>query len=160
LLDLILVQVLRQWHERDNTSEWPEVTHPGIAAALREIHKNPHRQWTVGRLSEIAGMPRTAFSKLFTTVVGQPPMSYLTGWRLSRAARLLRETNASLASIAPQVGIRPNSPSRPPSAGCTACRRDGSAVLRSPDPRRRYAGRRRRSLTGRRTGLWMTSALA
>jgi AraC-like DNA-binding protein len=104
LLDLILVQVLRQWHERDTAAGWPEVAHQGIAAALREIHENPHRPWTVGRLSEVAGMPRTAFSRLFTTAVGRPPMSYLTGWRLGRAARLLRETDAALASIAPRVG--------------------------------------------------------
>ncbi|WP_236795056.1 AraC family transcriptional regulator [Amycolatopsis sp. GM8] len=104
LLDLILVQVLRLWHEQDDTSGWPEVAHPGIASALREIHENPQRQWTVSRLSEVAGMPRTAFSRLFTTLVGRPPMSYLTGWRLSRAARLLRETDASLATIAPKVG--------------------------------------------------------
>lgn len=104
LLDLILVQVLRQWHEQDTAAGWPEVAHPGIAAALREIHENPQQPWTVGRLSEVAGMPRTAFSRLFTTAIGRPPMSYLTAWRLGRAARLLRETEASLASIAPQVG--------------------------------------------------------
>ncbi|HEX4251770.1 MAG TPA: AraC family transcriptional regulator [Pseudonocardia sp.] len=104
LLDLILIQILRQWHEQNSTSGWPEVAHLGIAAALREIHENPHRQWTVGRLSEVAGMPRTAFSRLFTHVVGRPPMSYLTDWRLSRAAQLLHETSASLAKIAPQVG--------------------------------------------------------
>lgn len=104
LLDLILVQVLRQWHERDTATGGPEVAHPGIAAALREIHENPHRPWTVGRLSEVAGMPRTAFSRLFTTEVGRPPMSYLTGWRLGHAARLLRETDAALANIAPKVG--------------------------------------------------------
>ncbi|MFJ9782799.1 AraC family transcriptional regulator [Amycolatopsis sp. NPDC101161] len=104
LLDLILVQVLRQWHERDTAAGGPEVAHPGIAAALREIHENPHRPWTVGRLSEVAGMPRTAFSRLFTAAVGRPPMNYLTGWRLARAARLLRETDAGLASIAPKVG--------------------------------------------------------
>ncbi|GAA1560022.1 AraC family transcriptional regulator [Kribbella lupini] len=103
LLDLILVQVLRQWHEED-ASRWPEAAHPGIAAALREIHENPHRQWTVDRLSEVARMRRTAFSRLFTTVVGQAPIGYLTGWRLSRAAELLRETDAPLASIAPRVG--------------------------------------------------------
>ncbi|MEV5712971.1 AraC family transcriptional regulator [Amycolatopsis mediterranei] len=104
LLDLVLVQVLRQWHEQDTAPGWPAVAHPGIAAALREIHENPHRPWTVGRLSEVAAMPRTAFSRLFTTAVGRPPMSYLTGWRLARAARLLRETDASLANIAPKVG--------------------------------------------------------
>ncbi|SEQ93821.1 AraC family transcriptional regulator [Lentzea albida] len=104
LLDLVLVHVLRQWHEQNTTETWPEVAHPGVAAALREIHENPHHPWTVGRLSEAAGMPRAAFSRLFTAEVGEAPMTYLTGWRLSRAAQLLRETDASLARIAPQVG--------------------------------------------------------
>ncbi|MFD5831429.1 helix-turn-helix transcriptional regulator [Lentzea sp. NPDC060358] len=49
-------------------------------------------------------MPRAAFSRVFTAEVGQPPMTYLTGWRLSRAAQLLRETDVALARIAPQVG--------------------------------------------------------
>jgi AraC-like DNA-binding protein len=104
LLDLILVHVLRQWHEQHDVAGWPGTDDPAIAAALREIHENPQRQWTVGRLSEAAGMPRTAFTRRFTTVVGQPPMSYLTGWRLGRGARLLRETDATLATIARQVG--------------------------------------------------------
>jgi AraC-like DNA-binding protein len=104
LLDLILVDVLRQWHEQHSAAGWPNTDDPAIAAALREIHENPERQWTVSRLSEVAGMPRTAFTRRFTTVVGQPPMSYLISWRLSRGARLLRETDASLATIARQVG--------------------------------------------------------
>jgi AraC-like DNA-binding protein len=49
-------------------------------------------------------MPRTAFTRRFSAVVGQPPMSYLIGWRLDRGARLLRETDAPLATIARQVG--------------------------------------------------------
>ncbi len=104
VLDLVLVQVLRQWHEQEASSGWPVVTHPGVATALRQIHENPHHRWTVSSLGEAAGMPRAAFSRLFTAAVGQPPMTYLTGWRLSRAARLLRETDAPLARIAPQVG--------------------------------------------------------
>jgi hypothetical protein len=89
----------------------------------------------VGRLSEVAGMPRTAFSRLFTTVVGQPPASYLTGWRLNRAAQLLREPTPRWPGSPRRSATRPNSPSRPPSAASTACRRDGSAVLRPPDTR-------------------------
>jgi AraC-like DNA-binding protein len=104
LLDLILVDVLRQWHEQHGAAGWTNTADPAIAAALREIHENPERQWTVSRLSEVAGMPRTAFTRRFTTVVGQPPMSYLINWRLSRGARLLRETDAPLATIARQVG--------------------------------------------------------
>ncbi|MFD2419708.1 AraC family transcriptional regulator [Amycolatopsis pigmentata] len=102
LLDLILVQVLRQWHEQHGTM--PGTDDPAVAAALRQIHDHPHRQWTVGRLSDVAGLPRTAFTRRFTTLVGQPPMSYLINWRLGRGALLLRETDASLATIARQVG--------------------------------------------------------
>ena len=102
LLDLILVQVLRQWHEQHDAL--PSTDDPAIAAALRQIHEHPQRPWTVGGLSDVAGLPRTAFTKRFTTVVGQPPMSYLISWRLGRGARLLRETDASLATIARQVG--------------------------------------------------------
>ncbi|MDQ1033654.1 AraC-like DNA-binding protein [Streptomyces sp. V3I8] len=49
-------------------------------------------------------MSRTAFAKRFTALVGQPPMTYLTGWRLANGARLLRETDAPLATIAREVG--------------------------------------------------------
>ncbi|MBY8857097.1 AraC family transcriptional regulator [Nocardia sp. CA2R105] len=102
LLDLILVQVLRQWHEQHGSA--PGSDDPAIAAALRQIHEQPQHQWTVGRLSDVAGLPRTAFSRRFTTLVGQPPMSYLISWRLGCGARLLRETDASLATIAREVG--------------------------------------------------------
>jgi AraC-like DNA-binding protein len=104
LLDLVLVHVLRQWHEQDGAAGWPKSDDPAIAAALRKIHENPQRQWTVSRLSEVAGMPRTAFTRRFTTVVGQPPMGYLISRRLSLGAQLLRETDATLATIARQVG--------------------------------------------------------
>ncbi|MEV4077247.1 cupin domain-containing protein [Nonomuraea fuscirosea] len=104
LLDLVLVHVLRQWHEQQGAAGWPDTHDPAIAAALREIHEHPEQPWTVERLSEVAGLPRTAFTRRFTTEVGRPPMSYLIGWRLSRGARLLRETDAPLSSIARQVG--------------------------------------------------------
>jgi AraC-like DNA-binding protein len=102
LLDLILVQVLRQWHHQHGVAS--DTDDPGIAAALRQIHEYPQRPWTVGRLSEVAGLPRTKFTRRFTILVGEPPMRYLIGWRLGRGARLLRETDASLATIARQIG--------------------------------------------------------
>ncbi|HEY4453712.1 MAG TPA: AraC family transcriptional regulator [Pseudonocardiaceae bacterium] len=102
LLDLILVQVLRQWHEQHGTE--PGTDDPAIAAALRQIHEHPQRQWTVDKLSAVAGLPRTAFTRRFAALVGQPPMSYLITWRLGRGARLLREVDAPLATIARQIG--------------------------------------------------------
>ncbi|MEU4563530.1 AraC family transcriptional regulator [Actinoplanes sp. NPDC023936] len=104
LVDLMLVHVLRQWQEQSGTGGWPAVGDPGITAALREIHGSPQKPWTVRQLGEVAGLSRTAFTRRFHTLVGTPPMAYLIGWRLTSAARLLRETRAPLAAIARQVG--------------------------------------------------------
>lgn len=104
LLDLILVYLLRRWQEQSGPAAWPATDDAAVTLALREIHENPQRQWTVQRLSATAGLPRTVFTRRFTTAVGQPPMRYLIGWRLSRGAQLLRETDAPLATIAGQVG--------------------------------------------------------
>lgn len=104
LVDLTLVHALRHWQEQSGDEPWPAITDPGIAAALRTIHDAPDGQWTVRRLSEIAGMSRTTFVRRFTDLVGKPPATYLTGWRLTLGARLLRETSAPLAAIARQVG--------------------------------------------------------
>jgi AraC-like DNA-binding protein len=75
LLDLVLVHVLRQWHERHGAAGWPATDDPAVAVALQRIHEDPQRQWTVGGLSEAAGMPRTAFTKRFTAAVGRPPIT-------------------------------------------------------------------------------------
>jgi AraC-like DNA-binding protein len=104
ILDLMLVHTLRQWLEQEDAKGRPAVSDPAIAAVLGAIHDSPQAPWTVTRLSAAAGMSRSAFTRRFTLVVGKPPMAYLIGWRLSCAARLLRETDASLAAIARQVG--------------------------------------------------------
>jgi AraC-like DNA-binding protein len=101
LLDLVLVHALRQWHHATGR---PETDDPAVAIVLREIHDDPGRPWTVGRLSEIAGLTRAAFTKRFTRAVGQPPMGYVISSRLQRGAQLLRQTDAPLAAIARQVG--------------------------------------------------------
>jgi hypothetical protein len=67
-------------------------------------------------------MSRTAFTKRFTVLVGKPPMTYLTGWRLTSGARLLRATNAPLTAIARRSATRQNSRSEPLSAASTVMR--------------------------------------
>lgn len=101
LVDLMLVHVLRQWQ---GTADWAAVTDPAIAAALRAIHGRPQHPWTVQRLAKVAGMSRTPFSSRFTALVGKPPITYLTHWRLAYGARLLRQTEDPLAAIARRVG--------------------------------------------------------
>ncbi|MFD3307539.1 AraC family transcriptional regulator [Streptomyces sp. NPDC058694] len=104
LLDLLLTHALRQWLEQNRDADRPETDDPAITVALREIHTSLHKPWTVEQLGKSVGMSRTAFTKRFTAMVGKPPMTYLTGRRLSHGARLLRETKAPLATIARQVG--------------------------------------------------------
>lgn len=104
LLDLIIVHALRQWQEDNGGADWPMTADEAVAAALREIHTNPGRLWTVQELSDVVGLSRATFTKRFSTAMGKTPMRYLIGWRLACGARLLRETSAPLATIARQVG--------------------------------------------------------
>jgi AraC-like DNA-binding protein len=104
LVDLVLVRALRQWHDESGTSSWTTAGDPAVATALNEIHDRPGHQWTVGQLAGVAGMSRTSFNRRFTAQVGQPPMTYVTRWRLAYAARLLRQTTSPLAAIAREVG--------------------------------------------------------
>ena len=104
LLDLLLVHVLRQWQGQGRAPDWPQVSDPAIAAALRRVHRDPRQPWTVQQLSDAAGMSRTAFTRRFSAALGTAPRAYLASVRLGRGARLLRETRAPLASIARQAG--------------------------------------------------------
>ncbi|GIH96356.1 AraC family transcriptional regulator [Planobispora siamensis] len=107
LLDLALIATLRAWFAR------PEARAPGwyraqsdplIGPALRLIHENPARQWTVASLAEKVGASRAAFARRFATLVGEPPMAYLTGWRMTLAADLLRSSETTIDSVARHVG--------------------------------------------------------
>ncbi|MFF5261243.1 cupin domain-containing protein [Actinomadura viridis] len=107
LLDLLLIGVLRAWFAR------PEGRAPGwyrahgdpvVGPALRLLHDDPAHPWTVAALAGRAGVSRAALALRFTRLVGEPPMAYLTGLRLAMAADLIRETGATLETVARQVG--------------------------------------------------------
>lgn len=106
LLDVALVATLRAWFAQ------PDATTPGwyrahsdtlVAPALRLMHDDPAYPWTVATLAAKVGCSRANFARRFTALVGEPPMTYLTGWRIALAADLLR-TNLTIESIAHQVG--------------------------------------------------------
>jgi AraC-like DNA-binding protein len=108
LLDMLLLYILRAWLDEQSgqaqTGWVAALGDPAIAAALRGIHHEPGRPWTVQALGLRAGLSRAAFARRFTTLVGQPPLAYLTWWRMTTAARLLRESDAPLAAVAGRVG--------------------------------------------------------
>lgn len=105
LLDLLLVYMVRSWMADAATGAWPAVLgDPVAAAALRALHSDPAAPWTNDRLAAEAGVSRPTLARRFTALVGRPPMAYLTWWRLTLAARLLRDTPDPLATIARLVG--------------------------------------------------------
>ncbi|MQA07223.1 MAG: helix-turn-helix domain-containing protein [Pseudonocardiaceae bacterium] len=107
LLDLLLIDVLRTWFSRtgEDAPGWYRAhSDPVIGRALQLVHDDPAHQWTVATLAAKVGVSRAALARRFTELVGEPPMSYLTGWRLALAADLLREPDATIGAVARQVG--------------------------------------------------------
>ncbi len=76
--------------------------HVGRTLAL--LHEEPAHPWTVDELASKVGLSRSALSQRFTTMIGTPPMQYLTRWRTSLAATQLRDSNASIVRVATEVG--------------------------------------------------------
>ncbi|MFB4278523.1 AraC family transcriptional regulator [Nonomuraea sp. MTCD27] len=107
LLDLMLVSALRSWFG-DPGADAPAwcraLDDPVVGAALRLLHDTPAHPWTVADLAAKAGVSRAALARRFTALVGEPPMSYLAGWRIALAADLLRETDLTVGTIARKVG--------------------------------------------------------
>jgi AraC-like DNA-binding protein len=107
LLDLLVIAVLRAWFARPETGApaWYRAqSDPLVGRALRLLHNNPAHPWTVAKLAAETGVSRAALARRFTELVGEPPMTFLTGWRLALAADLLREPGATVAAVARQVG--------------------------------------------------------
>jgi AraC-like DNA-binding protein len=107
LLDLLLIAVLRAWFARPEaeTPAWYRASSdPVIGHALRLLHHNPAHPWTVAELARETGLSRAALARRFTELVGEPPMSFLTSWRIALAADLLLEPGATVGSVAHQVG--------------------------------------------------------
>mgnify|MGYP001043918217 CR=1 FL=1 len=75
-----------------------------VAAAIRLMHKDPARPWTVAQLARQAALSRSAFFDRFVRSVGLPPMEYLLSWRMAIAKDLLRRRQLGLAEVAQRVG--------------------------------------------------------
>ncbi|MEV0644288.1 AraC family transcriptional regulator [Phytomonospora sp. NPDC050363] len=109
LLDTLLLYILRAWFDEraESGAGWPAaLADPAVTSALSAVHREPARPWTVETLGAVAGLSRAAFARRFTALTGQPPLSYLTWWRMTTAARLLRESDAPLSAVAARVGYR------------------------------------------------------
>jgi AraC-like DNA-binding protein len=108
LLDTLLLYILRSWLDQQpthHTTGWAAALNdPVTTTALQAIHHDPARAWTVATLAAEAQLSRAPFARRFTALIGQPPLTYLTWWRMTTAARLLQHTNQPLNTIANAVG--------------------------------------------------------
>jgi len=75
-----------------------------LAAALRRMHEDPTRPWTVADLAREAALSRTTFFERFSDAVGATPMEYLLAWRMAMAKNLLRREELSVAEVAERIG--------------------------------------------------------
>jgi AraC-like DNA-binding protein len=75
-----------------------------VGRALACLHERPEDDWTLEKLAKAVGLSRSALAERFAHFVGDPPMQYLTRWRMQVAARLLADGQAKVSTVALQVG--------------------------------------------------------
>ncbi|MFF5515607.1 AraC family transcriptional regulator [Streptomyces coeruleorubidus] len=107
LLDLLVIAALRAWFARPEAEApawYRALADPVVGGVLRLLKDDPAHSWTVAALAAKVGVSRAALARRFTALVGEPPMTYLTGWRLALAADRLRDFEDTLDAVARRVG--------------------------------------------------------
>lgn len=107
LLDLLLVDALRAAFTLGlvETPRWlGATTDPVVGEAVTRIQHEPAEPWTVASLARLAGVSRALFARRFHDVVGQAPITFVTAWRMTLAADLLRVPDATVGAVATAVG--------------------------------------------------------
>ena len=107
ILDLVVVSALRAWFDRPEAEPpaWYRAqSDPVVGTALRLMQNNPAEPWTVASLASEVNVSRAVLARRFTELVGEPPMTFLTSWRIDLAADLLREPDTTIGAVAGLVG--------------------------------------------------------
>lgn len=111
LADILLVEAIRAHLGAESTGTgWlGALVEPRVGRALRALHADVARPWTVAQLADVACMSRASFAAEFMRRLGQPPLAYLRTWRLVKARRALERGVATVARVANDVGYRSHS---------------------------------------------------
>lgn len=107
LSELMFVEAVRRHIESlppEETGWLAGLRDAAIGKALALLHTEPNRDWSAEALATAVNLSRSAFAERFTTLIGQPPMKYLTNWRMQVAAHKLRENRLTISQIAFDVG--------------------------------------------------------
>jgi AraC-like DNA-binding protein len=104
LVEVLLIEALRSTSGEDTPAGLlGGLADPRLAAAIRQMHAQPARSWTMAQLAKIAALSRSAFFERFSRIVGVPPMEYLLTWRMAVARDLLRR-DCAIDEVAERVG--------------------------------------------------------
>jgi len=107
LAELLFVEALRRYVESlppGGTGWLAGVRDAHVGRALALLHHEPGRAWTVDELAREVAISRSALAERFAALVGEPPMQYLTRWRLALAAQALRAGDEALVRVAERAG--------------------------------------------------------
>lgn len=106
LIDLLVIRTLRSWASAEaNRTGWlGGLGEERIGRVLSAMHADPFQRWTVQSLAEVAMMSRSIFAERFVAAVGEPPLRYLSRWRLTIAADLLRGGGLKVTEAAYRCG--------------------------------------------------------
>lgn len=105
LVEVLLVEALRSSSGEDAPPGLLRgLADARLALALRQLHADPARPWTMAQLAQQAALSRSAFFDRFTRAVGLPPMEYLLAWRMALAKKLLEHHDLAIAEVAQRVG--------------------------------------------------------
>ncbi|MDO3435619.1 AraC family transcriptional regulator [Rhizobium sp. CBN3] len=105
LLEVLLVEALRSnAGDKAPLGILRGLSDARLSLAIRRLHENPAREWTVEQLAGEAALSRSAFFNRFRRAVGLAPMEYLISWRMALAKNLLRHDEIGIQEIAERVG--------------------------------------------------------
>jgi AraC-like DNA-binding protein len=107
LTELMFVEILREYMQRlpaNQTGWFAAVNDVHVGKALRLLHANPVRDWTVDELAREVGLSRSVLAQRFAELVGEAPMRYLANWRMQLAKQMMREGTHNIQEVATRVG--------------------------------------------------------
>ena len=107
LTELMFVEILREYMQRLPASQggWLSgLNDAHVGKALRLMHADPARDWTVDELAREAAVSRSVLAQRFTDLVGEAPMRYLSNWRMQLAKQMMRDGARNIQDVATRVG--------------------------------------------------------
>jgi AraC-like DNA-binding protein len=107
LCETLFAETLRRYIVRlpERQTGWLAAAgNPEVGKALALMHRRPAEPWTIAELAHEVGISRSVLAERFRLYLGEPPVAYLTRWRLQLGAQMLSSTSYSVAQIASEVG--------------------------------------------------------